>query len=171
MLAREGLHTGDWQWALLKSTPRAASRSMFGVFACGCPPMQPIQSLRSSMAMSRTLGLAVSAALAAASPAKAAALRQARMRTSCRFFIYTESIRKTDYGLTQLKIADQVVICAAPALGHGSFKSLIKVMKPHQHEQLGLCHFVISGVSHLNDQFHQPDQCKFPLEKEFNKFT
>jgi hypothetical protein len=61
----------------------------------------------------------VSAALAAASPAKAAALRQARMRASCRFFIYTESIRKTDYGLTQLKIADQVVICAAPALGHG----------------------------------------------------
>ena len=41
------------------------------------------------------------------------------MRASCRFFIYTESIRKTDYGLTQLKIADQVVICAAPALGHG----------------------------------------------------
>ena len=30
-----------------------------------------------------------------------------------------ESIGKIDYGLTQLKIADQVVICAAPALGHG----------------------------------------------------
>ena len=48
MLAREGLQTGDWQWALLNSTPRAASRSICGVFACGCPPMQPIQSLRSS---------------------------------------------------------------------------------------------------------------------------
>ena len=30
-----------------------------------------------------------------------------------------ESIGKIDYGLTQLKIADQVVIYAAPALGHG----------------------------------------------------
>ena len=34
-LLREGLQSGDWQWALLNSVPRAASRSMLGVRACG----------------------------------------------------------------------------------------------------------------------------------------
>src|SRR3982750_1600160 len=37
--------------------PRWARRSMFGVFTCGWPRRQPTQSLRSSMAMKRTLGL------------------------------------------------------------------------------------------------------------------
>ena len=65
MLAREGLHTGAWQWALLKRTPRAANRSILGVLAWGCPPRQPIQSLRSSMEISRTLGLPSSTFLSA----------------------------------------------------------------------------------------------------------
>ena len=34
-LAREGLQTGDWQWALEKRTPRAAKASRLGVFAWG----------------------------------------------------------------------------------------------------------------------------------------
>ena len=34
-LLRDGLQSGAWQWALVKSVPRAARRSMFGVFACG----------------------------------------------------------------------------------------------------------------------------------------
>jgi hypothetical protein len=38
------------------SVRREPRRSMFGVWACGWPPMQPIQSLRSSTAMSRTSG-------------------------------------------------------------------------------------------------------------------
>src|SRR5688500_3763864 len=54
--ARDGLHAGAGQWARVKSMPRFARRSMFGVFACGCPPRQPTQSLRSSTAMKRTLG-------------------------------------------------------------------------------------------------------------------
>ena len=57
-LDRDGLHSGAWQWALVNSVPRAARRSMFGVFACGWPPRQPTQSFRSSMAMNRTLGRA-----------------------------------------------------------------------------------------------------------------
>src|SRR5690606_13251057 len=57
MDAREGPHRGAWQCAFRKSTPRAASRSIFGVLALGCPSMQPSQSLRSSMQIMRTLGL------------------------------------------------------------------------------------------------------------------
>ena len=34
-LVRDGLQSGAWQWALVKSVPRRASASMFGVFACG----------------------------------------------------------------------------------------------------------------------------------------
>ena len=56
MLARDGLHTGDWQCALLKSVPRLANRSMFGVRACGCPSKTPIQSFRSSTDIKSTLG-------------------------------------------------------------------------------------------------------------------
>lgn len=55
-LVREGLHSGDWQCALRKVVPRAASLSMYGVFAIGCPPRWPIQSFWSSMAMKRMLG-------------------------------------------------------------------------------------------------------------------
>lgn len=53
---REGLHAGAAQWALLNKMPDAASRSKFGVRACGCPPMQPTQSFKSSIAMKRTFG-------------------------------------------------------------------------------------------------------------------
>src|SRR5437868_2774013 len=54
--ARDGLHTGAAQYALVNSMPLAASRSMFGVLTSGCPPRQPIQSFRSSTAMKRTFG-------------------------------------------------------------------------------------------------------------------
>ena len=64
MAVREGLQAGAGQWALVKSTPEAASRSRLGVRACGWPPRQPIQSFKSSMAMKRTLGLAIAAAFA-----------------------------------------------------------------------------------------------------------
>src|SRR5688500_19327237 len=60
-LVRDGLHIGAWQWALVKVTPRAARRSRFGVFACGCPPSGPTQSFRSSTAMKRTLGWSAAA--------------------------------------------------------------------------------------------------------------
>ena len=53
-LAREGLHAGAEQWAFVKRTPLFASLSRFGVFTSGWPPIQPIQSLRSSMAMKST---------------------------------------------------------------------------------------------------------------------
>ena len=33
-LIRDGLHIVPWQWAFVKSMPRAASRSMFGVRVC-----------------------------------------------------------------------------------------------------------------------------------------
>ena len=61
-LEREALQPGAEQWALVKSVPRLARRSMFGVRACGCPPSTPTQSLRSSTAMNKTFGLAASAA-------------------------------------------------------------------------------------------------------------
>src|SRR5690349_13274154 len=54
--AREGLQSGAAQCAFVKSTPRLARRSIFGVRACGCPPRQPTQSFRSSIAMNSTLG-------------------------------------------------------------------------------------------------------------------
>src|SRR6478609_8470721 len=59
--AREGLQSGAAQWALEKRMPRLARRSMLGDFAWGWPPRQPIQSLRSSIAMKSTLGGAASA--------------------------------------------------------------------------------------------------------------
>jgi len=34
---RDGLQSGAWQCALRKMVPRAARRSIFGVFASGCP--------------------------------------------------------------------------------------------------------------------------------------
>jgi hypothetical protein len=43
-LVREGLHSGMLQCALRNVVPRAASLSMFGVFAIGWPPRWPIQS-------------------------------------------------------------------------------------------------------------------------------
>src|SRR5688572_25777058 len=61
-LARDGLQSGDWQWAFVNSVPRFASASMCGVFTCGCPPMQPIQSFWSSMAMNNTFGRSAPAA-------------------------------------------------------------------------------------------------------------
>ena len=60
---REGMHMGTWQCALRNDSPRLASRSMLGVFASGWPPRQPIQSLRSSIAMKTTFGLAGAAAV------------------------------------------------------------------------------------------------------------
>jgi hypothetical protein len=39
------------------NTPLAARRSKFGVIDCALPPIQPIQSFRSSIAMNSTLGL------------------------------------------------------------------------------------------------------------------
>ena len=54
--ARDGLQAGAAQWAFANNIPRAASRSILGVNACGCPCMHPIQSLRSSTAMKRTFG-------------------------------------------------------------------------------------------------------------------
>ena len=53
---RDGLQAGAGQCALSKRTPEAASRSRFGVLAWGCPPRQPTQSFRSSIAMNRTFG-------------------------------------------------------------------------------------------------------------------
>src|SRR5687768_17338466 len=55
-LARDGLHSGDWQCALVNSVPRAASASILGVFVCGCVFIQPTQSFRSSIEMNSTLG-------------------------------------------------------------------------------------------------------------------
>jgi len=54
--ARDGRQAGATQCAFVNSIPRPASSSMFGVSAWGCPLRQPIQSLRSSIEMSRTLG-------------------------------------------------------------------------------------------------------------------
>lgn len=59
-LLRDGLHKGDWQWALTKSVPLLARRSMLGVFTSGWPFMQAIQSFWSSIEMKRTLGLLTS---------------------------------------------------------------------------------------------------------------
>ena len=56
-LARDGLHAGAEQCAFVNSTPRLASRSRFGVLTSGCPPKQPIQSFKSSMAINSTFGL------------------------------------------------------------------------------------------------------------------
>ena len=53
-IARDGLHAGDAQCALVNRTPRFASRSMFGVWAGG--PKTADQSLRSSTATNRTFG-------------------------------------------------------------------------------------------------------------------
>ena len=53
---REGLHAGAGQCAFVNSVPEAAKRSRLGVRVWGCPPMQPIQSFRSSIEMNKTLG-------------------------------------------------------------------------------------------------------------------
>jgi len=55
--AREGLQAVDGQCALENKIPRLAKRSIFGVSACGWPPRQPTQSLRSSTAIITTLGV------------------------------------------------------------------------------------------------------------------
>ena len=71
-LEREALQLGAEQWAFVKSNPRLAKRSMFGVRACGCPPSAPTQSLRSSTAMNNTFGLlTLSAAWQTGSDSKA----------------------------------------------------------------------------------------------------
>jgi hypothetical protein len=52
--AREGLHAGEAQYARLKSIPRRANRSIFGVLMG--PPYGVIQSFISSTAMNKTFG-------------------------------------------------------------------------------------------------------------------
>lgn len=73
-LVRDGLHSGACAWAFVKSVPRASSRSMFGVRACGCPPRAPIQSFWSSIAMKRTSGGRSAEDAAAARAARRTAL-------------------------------------------------------------------------------------------------
>src|SRR5438309_7711195 len=57
---RDGWHEGEAQCALANNVPRASNRSMFGARIPVRPPIT--QSLRSSMAMKRMLGLAAGAA-------------------------------------------------------------------------------------------------------------
>ena len=56
MAALAGAQKTPQVWAFVKFTPRAASRSMFGVTAPGFVSRQPIQSFISSTAKKRTLG-------------------------------------------------------------------------------------------------------------------
>src|SRR6056297_2091743 len=95
-LARLGPQMGAWQWALVNSVPRDAKRSMFGVRASGCPPMQPTQSFRSSIAINSTLGadavdcrspLGVSAAAVPMQPNNQAAASQLRGERGKRAFM------------------------------------------------------------------------------------
>jgi hypothetical protein len=79
-LEREALQPGAEQWAFVKSNPRLAKRSMFGVRACGCPPSAPTQSLRSSTAMNNTFGLAAPAWPSGRDNRKARQPSQMRMR-------------------------------------------------------------------------------------------
>ncbi len=53
---RDGPQWGDAVWAFMKTVPCAASRSIWGVFVFGCPPMKPTQSFKSSMEIIRTFG-------------------------------------------------------------------------------------------------------------------
>jgi hypothetical protein len=48
-------HSGNWQYARSKRTPRAARRTMFGVFTSGCP-YAPMSAFRSSAMMKKTFG-------------------------------------------------------------------------------------------------------------------
>src|SRR6056297_2392844 len=61
--ARDGPQSGAWQWALANKTPSAASRSMLGVMALGCPFIHPSQSFKSSMQIIKTLGRSESSCL------------------------------------------------------------------------------------------------------------
>ncbi len=69
MAVRDGLQAGAGQCALVNNTPVEASRSRFGVCACGWPPRQPTQSLRSSSEINNTFGGDFSSALFKASDA------------------------------------------------------------------------------------------------------
>src|SRR5215207_6356720 len=60
--AREGLQIGPHTCAFMNVTPRAASLSRLGVWACGWPFIGPIQSFKSSAMMSRTFCLLVESA-------------------------------------------------------------------------------------------------------------
>ncbi len=53
---RDAIQTGTWQCVFRNSIPRCASRSRLGVLTSGFPPRQPIQSLRSSMAIKTMFG-------------------------------------------------------------------------------------------------------------------
>ena len=55
-LEREGAQIGSLQCAFVKLTPRAASRSKFGVGICGLPSECSGMSLRSSTMMNKTFG-------------------------------------------------------------------------------------------------------------------
>lgn len=60
MDARDGLQAGAGQKAREKTTLSEASWSRRGVNACGCPPIKPVQSFRSSIQINSTLGCAFS---------------------------------------------------------------------------------------------------------------
>ena len=85
-LVREGLHSGACVWAFVKVVPRDAKRLICGVCTCGWPPSGSTQSLRSSMAMKRILGLMtlVPASEHAAKATGMSAARRKRVRVSRR---------------------------------------------------------------------------------------
>ena len=56
MLDREGPHMGALVWALRKTTPDRTNLLIFGVKVWGCPLRVSMQSFRSSIMMSNTLG-------------------------------------------------------------------------------------------------------------------
>ncbi len=89
MLIRDGQHIVPWQCALVNSMPPPANLSIFGVFVSGCPPMQPIQSFKSSTAINRTFGFLRSGA-AAADPraARASKPAPAAFKNALRFMKY-----------------------------------------------------------------------------------
>src|SRR5918994_2952021 len=79
--ARDGLHTGAAQYALVNVTPIPARRSMFGVLVCLLRPRWPTQWFKSSTAMKSTFGFfGGSAAIPDPAASKAAATAESVRR-------------------------------------------------------------------------------------------
>ena len=100
-LAREGLHSGACVWAFAKVVPRDAKRLICGVCTCGWPPSGSTQSLRSSMAMKRMLGLIalVSVSEHAAKATGMSAASRKRVRVSRRRFCTDAKVARPTFGV------------------------------------------------------------------------
>ena len=127
-------------WAFVKTTPRAASRSRFGVKARGVVSRHPIQSFISSTARNRTLGFASSAATPRQLARTSAVAASSRFisRSSSSLF---SSVSWLTHGFVGANQEVRTAACRPPAWLRPAVPGPVRSAE-HRRDRRGRCGFV-----------------------------